>query len=439
MPPSRKPDSRPTPPAEGFASFPPSALHNATLEFFHNGVRPDSLSGRIIRAVATGDTATLAKLLADPASFPDKGNAFGVTPLMIAAARGYKDCLLLLTAHPLTTLDLQTVDGWSALHFAARFNEAKAAEILLRKRASPALKTTAGKTARDLACGTPCEKVFTATGKNAPQEDFAKAAAAIMPDPPGQGDALFFLKKAAGRGDLQDCIAQANRCLKDGPQLPRKIAQEILTAAVLGTGDPNVVAWALQNGARSDALIGTKKRPLRDILMPRSFNLQDTAFARAYWDGKGAALREMILWADDAPAPEIIDTCHRVSRFNLAVESFHNSRSSRHRELQSIVSAFGMFDAKNQVKGMSGKKLRAAFDDAIARRDLNLLEAAWVESRKDRFIRGRVFVPQDSLEKACLLLIEKKRLAAARDMQKHLSSAIQQRWNKYFPPGPFPF
>lgn len=79
----------------------------------------------------------------------------GETVLHLAAASGYLGCNNTLMAHFIQAgvqPDHQDTRGYTALHYAAEKGYLAAVMLLVNKGSSLSLKTTAGKTARDLAC-----------------------------------------------------------------------------------------------------------------------------------------------------------------------------------------------------------------------------------------------------------------------------------------------
>ncbi|HRI76868.1 MAG TPA: ankyrin repeat domain-containing protein [Alphaproteobacteria bacterium] len=129
--------------------------------FFCYGLAPKSAEEHIMAAAVTGDVATLRTLLQkNPDLTPDFSNGNGVTPLMVAAARGHSAVVHLLADHPLTGLSQQTRQGWSALHYAAYFGQSETAGILMQRQADFTLKNAFGEEAFALAKNPETEKAF---------------------------------------------------------------------------------------------------------------------------------------------------------------------------------------------------------------------------------------------------------------------------------------
>lgn len=158
----------PNPPPRNHPDFYPEGLlsdyapeRNGADRFFCHGLAPKSAEAHIMAAAVTGDAAGLRALLQkNPDLTPDFTNGNGVTPLMVAAARGHGAVVHLLADHPLTGLSQQTRHGWSALHYAAYFGQSEAAGILMQRQADFTLKNAAGEEAFDLAKNPETEKTF---------------------------------------------------------------------------------------------------------------------------------------------------------------------------------------------------------------------------------------------------------------------------------------
>jgi len=149
----------PNPPPPNHPEFYPAGLLTAYEpargghdRFFCHGLAPKSPQVRIMSAAVRGDAADLRAALAQHADItPDFMNGNGVTPLMVAAARGHVEVLNILADHPLTNLSQQNRSGWSALHYAAYFGEAQAVTTLLRRQADIGIRNAAGEDAFSLA------------------------------------------------------------------------------------------------------------------------------------------------------------------------------------------------------------------------------------------------------------------------------------------------
>lgn len=129
--------------------------------FFCHGLEPKSAAAKMMAAVAQDRAEDLKALIAaHPATTPDFTNAHGITPLMVAAARGNVDIINVLADHPLVDLSQPSADGWSALHYAAHFANAQALQTLLRRRADFTRTNTSNETAFDLATEKPAQDIF---------------------------------------------------------------------------------------------------------------------------------------------------------------------------------------------------------------------------------------------------------------------------------------
>ncbi|MFN7114937.1 MAG: ankyrin repeat domain-containing protein [Alphaproteobacteria bacterium] len=133
----------PQPPPRNHMHFNPEGMQAVYLPhrggadlFFCHGLEPKSPQAKMMEAVARHDTAQLAALMAQhPLVPPDFQNANGVTPLMVAAARGNTEALHVLANHPLVSLSQQNRDGWTALHYAAHFDQSDGVAVLLKRQA----------------------------------------------------------------------------------------------------------------------------------------------------------------------------------------------------------------------------------------------------------------------------------------------------------------
>ena len=120
--------------------------------FFCHGLEPKSPEAKIMTAAAQDRTDDLKALIAaHSGTTPDFLNAHGITPLMVAAARGNVAAVHALADHPLVDLSQQSADGWSALHYAAHFGKAEVIQTLLRRHADFTRTNTSGESAFDLA------------------------------------------------------------------------------------------------------------------------------------------------------------------------------------------------------------------------------------------------------------------------------------------------
>ena len=129
-------------------------------EFLLQGLSPGSSAALMMEAAFDGNAGRMKTLLDKGDTLPDFENALGFTPMMIAAARGNASVVETLAAHPLADLGRQHRNGWTALHFAARFGHVKTVSSLLSHFAPLDLKTRDGKMAHELAEGLATEKTF---------------------------------------------------------------------------------------------------------------------------------------------------------------------------------------------------------------------------------------------------------------------------------------
>lgn len=127
--------------------FNPASLSDVSLL---NGLLDNSFAAAIMRSAAEGDAANLSLLLSKNDTLPDFTNAHGLSPAMVAAARGQAETLELLAAHPLVNLARADNEGWTALHFAAHLNQREAVALLLKHHAPFDMETAKGQIAFDL-------------------------------------------------------------------------------------------------------------------------------------------------------------------------------------------------------------------------------------------------------------------------------------------------
>ncbi len=130
------------------------------LPFFTRGIEPQSVAYDIMKAAASGDAAGLKSLLAKPGALPDFCNEDGVTPLMVAAARGHSSALEVLSSHPLVNLARGDNRGWTALHFSSWLGQKETTKQLLAHHAPALITDNQDKTPFDYAKGHAVEEIF---------------------------------------------------------------------------------------------------------------------------------------------------------------------------------------------------------------------------------------------------------------------------------------
>lgn len=145
---------------------------------FCDGLARDGAACQIMAAAVQGDAERLSMLLSDPKVLPDFENAHGLTPLMAAAARGHTAVVDLLAAHPLVNTGRASRDGWTALHYAAWFDESGTAAALIAHHAPLDTKTKSGASPFDVAKDKPVENAFWAS------RDFARRMKQKHPEHP---------------------------------------------------------------------------------------------------------------------------------------------------------------------------------------------------------------------------------------------------------------
>lgn len=128
--------------------------------FFCADLPPKSAAYKIMAAVVKDDYQALRQLLADPANLPDFVNGNGVSPVMVAAARGSMMTLEILAQHPLVNLQRETRAGWTALHYAAALHQQEAITCLLKHYADYTQPNRYGEIPFDLAQGGKTQEAF---------------------------------------------------------------------------------------------------------------------------------------------------------------------------------------------------------------------------------------------------------------------------------------
>lgn len=226
----------PKPPPANHPHFMPDALARADIGkenlnlFFCADLPPKSAAYKIMAAVVKDDHHSLRQLLADPATLPDFVNGRGVSPVMVAAARGNIMTLEILAQHPLVNLQRTTPDGWTALHYAAYLHQQDAVTSLLKHYADYTKPNRYGERPFDLASGEKMQNVFWQ------HKDFTRYMRKLRPDHP-----RFTPKEAAPQNTAAaktfpaedklrlDFIASAARMALTGHSTIRaKITEEIV-------------------------------------------------------------------------------------------------------------------------------------------------------------------------------------------------------------------
>jgi len=228
----------PGPPPRNHPHFEPAGLIQAPVDkqslalFFCHDLPPKSAAYKIMAAVVQDDAPALRRLLADPAHLPDFTNGHGVSPLMVAAARGNIPCLEILAAHPLVNLRRETPAGWTALHYAAHLRQPAAAASLLKHYADYTRRNQYGETAFDLAGDEKTQEAFWQ------HKDFTRYMKKLTPEhprfkPPATPPAATAEKETPqlpAKDTLRlDFVASAARMALAGQEnLRHKIVQEII-------------------------------------------------------------------------------------------------------------------------------------------------------------------------------------------------------------------
>lgn len=226
----------PKPPPANHPYFDPAGLARMDVSkdslnlFFCADLPPKSAAYKIMAATVKDDHQTLRQLLSDPTNLPDFVNGHGVSPVMVAAARGNIMTLEILAQHPLVNLQRETRAGWTALHYAAALHQQDAVSSLLKHYANYTKPNRYGEIPFDLAEGPKVQDAFWQ------HKDFSRYMKKLRPDHP-----RFRPKDAAPENsDAQntpaaedklrlDFIASAARMALTGQSTIRvKITEEII-------------------------------------------------------------------------------------------------------------------------------------------------------------------------------------------------------------------
>lgn len=227
----------PEPPPRNHSRFHPggligdSASKDSMHLFFCNGLPPKSAAYQIMEAAVRDDHVKLKSLLSNPQNLPDFTNDHGVSPLMVAAARGNMMSLEILAAYPLVNLSRKTPDGWTALHYAAHFNKPAVVTSLLKHYTNYTLENKAGEIAFDLAAPETQEAFWTHKDFTRYMKKLRPSHPRFAPKPPApapvEKETIDIQPPAADRLRL-DFVASAGRAALLGSEILRKnIVQEI--------------------------------------------------------------------------------------------------------------------------------------------------------------------------------------------------------------------
>ncbi len=426
-----------------FLSFPPRAARDGTLEFYLNGIPSGSSASKIMAAIYAQDTAWLKKLLADKASFPDKGNIFGLTPLMMAAARNYKQGVELLLAHPLCSPDKQTIEGWTALHFAAECKSEDACRILLSRLAARDIKNYTGETAEDIAKLRGCAGFFSAT----PEKTEISPPPPPVISPPKSNEivigALLNAAVTGPQGKFANALQDAGKHFVFEPSIMRGCLQEAMRAIITAKGDPSVAGYIVRQEISPQTLWDEKdgkKHKFDDPMAMKTYKIRRTFLHEAFARRNGTAFREMMIWCDK-PIDGDVEMYYRREAAHLLNEHLRMQGScptpedrKLETELREIAFALRVSKAKRDIKGEAPVFLKEKFNRAVQRKDTVTITAVLAESTHKRFLRGEVKLAKSSLLEAADLMRKEGRDAIAIELEKKADGKSDPSGRSHFIP-----
>ncbi|TAL37302.1 MAG: ankyrin repeat domain-containing protein [Alphaproteobacteria bacterium] len=408
---------------------------------FCDGLARDGAACQIMAAAVQGDAERLLMLLSDPRVLPDFENAHGITPLMAAAARGHTAAVDLLAAQPLVNTGRATRDGWTALHYAAWFDESGAAKALIAHHAPLDAKTKSGASPLDLAGDKPVAEVFWAN------RDFARQMRQQNPEHP----------KFQPAAKIEPGPAPEPSSAAAAPETPAKTlpekneSKDAFFRAILGVGLQWKTSPALDvKGALTGRLAAMKKddlaeayKTIRDTGAPFDWsavfvkaaaasNLEAMRFlhndllfdqltlnralsaAVQAGDHRDAA-HHLVIWGADPAAP--FETGGQMKAPTIFEAAFRQERAGIFEELIlwrgerlaktdaqrldafaprldnhgfEMKKSLALYQKKREVKKMRAGNLKDLFNQAVTEGDITAIMAAYAEAREDRLFRGRV-------------------------------------------------
>ncbi len=378
-------------------------------------------------AVYAQDTAWLKKLLADKTSFPDKGNIFGLTPLMAAAARNYKQGMELLLAHPLCNPDKQTIDGWTALHFAAECKAEDACRLLLSRLAARDIKNFTGETAEDIAKLRGCAGVFSGTAAKAETPPPTPTITYVSRTNEAVIGALLTAAVTGPQGKFGSALQETGKHFVFDPGILRGCLHESMRAIIASRGDASVAGYIVRQDISPQTLWDdkdTKKKKFNDPHVAKTYKIRRSFLQEAFARRNGGAFREMMIWCDK-PVDSDEEMYYRREGAHLLNELLmkqgrcpSDDDKKLEAELREIGFAVRVSEAKREIKGETSIVLKEKFNRAVARKDAVAITAVFAESTHKRFLRDDIHLPKTMLLEAAAFMRKEGRDTIALELEK---------------------
>lgn len=436
------------------------------IGFFCAGLPVRSHAEYIMTAAMQGDTDRIRRLLTHPANLPDFPNAYGITPLMAAAAHGHADTVAFLSGHVLTDINRTCKAALAALHYAAHWGRAGCVETLLRQGAD---FTCGLKPAYLFSCDRNVQEAFQGDRKFARHMESPPRQEAVAQAAPGQRmesppedenpedknvkkksrdyDHREFLSRTivhdngrnarfsldvektaqrliAAMPDMEEAqlqkvfslirpgtrifgafpwahiFVEAARCgnipvmvaLHNNCRIDRQDTLDDALAAVVDAGDDRQTAHVLLlMGA--DAGSRCMFLPLEPGDPPERFRI----YQRALLLERGGILEEMALWSDGLSGFGQKEIARAALEVNRPLKT---------------VAALRVCAEKTRARGLSGRKLRTAFKEAVGKGYLEGMMALYAEGCHSRLFREEsplALLDKGTLRLAFVLALENER------------------------------
>ncbi len=455
----------PPPPPQNHPHFQPAGLARAEVSkeslslFFCRDLSPKSAAYKIMAAVVKDDRHSLQQLLSDPANLPDFVNGNGVSPVMVAAARGNIMCLEILAAHPLVNLQRETPAGWTALHYAAHLHQVEAIQSLLKHFADYTKRNKFGEIAFDLAKGETVQNAFWQhkdfvrymkklkpehprfTPKDAPPKAAEEKATAV---PAEDKLRLDFVASAARMAltqenvrykvtkeivkqldsitpdELMACCRILRDVENDTPQAPRGFDWDVLFIETAKSGRAELIAPLAKFAAIEDRetldmalyhCLRVKDAPEAVAVLlqlgadpktkaPAAFmsNDKDNIIAyKAFEARRPEAFRQICLWTDNLPHWK-----KSKERLQSAMRLWHgrtfqvNDPEGTAQLKHKMNTAIDLHDLREKYSGIAPQTLHVLMDAALKVDNTNVVATLYAESRVHRLLRGIVSFTADT-------------------------------------------